>query len=122
MAARLSITEILNKYPAAISGGQKQRVASARALITQPTILFGDEPTGALDSKSARDLLDMMADLNQNDQVSIMLVTHDPLSASYCKRILFIKDGVIHEEIQRGDQTQDDFHRRILGILGNLEQ
>lgn len=122
VAARLSITEILNKYPAEISGGQKQRVASARALITQPTILFGDEPTGALDSKSARDLLDMMADLNQNDQVSIMLVTHDPLSASYCKRILFIKDGVIHEEIQRGDQTQDDFHRRILGILGNLEQ
>ncbi|MCG6527786.1 bacitracin ABC transporter ATP-binding protein, partial [Vibrio parahaemolyticus] len=96
--------------------------AAARALITEPTILFGDEPTGALDSKSAKDLLDMMDDLNKNDQVSILLVTHDPLSASYCKRILFIKDGKIHQEIKRNNQTQEDFYRQILVILGNLEQ
>ena len=101
---------------------KKQRVAAARALITEPTILFGDEPTGALDSKSAKDLLDMMDDLKQNDQVSILLVTHDPLSASYCKRILFIKDGKIHQEIKRNNQTQEDFYRQILVILGNLEQ
>ena len=122
VANRLSISQILDKYPSEISGGQKQRVAAARALITEPTILFGDEPTGALDSKSAKDLLDMMDDLNKNDQVSILLVTHDPLSASYCKRILFIKDGKIHQEIKRNNQTQEDFYRQILVILGNLEQ
>lgn len=122
VAKRLSITQILSKYPAEISGGQKQRVAAARALITQPTILLGDEPTGALDSESARDLLDMMAELNQKDQVSILLVTHDPMSASYCNRILFIKDGVIHQELHRENQVREDFYRQILQILGNLEQ
>ncbi|MGX7200151.1 ABC transporter ATP-binding protein [Enterococcus nangangensis] len=122
VAERLSITQILSKYPAEISGGQKQRVAAARALITQPTILLGDEPTGALDSESARDLLDMMEELNQKDQVSILLVTHDPFSASYCNRILFIKDGVIHQELHRENQAREDFYRQILQILGNLEQ
>ena len=122
VAERLSITHILDKYPAAISGGQKQRVAAARALITEPTILFADEPTGALDSKSAKDLLNMMDDLNTNDQVSILLVTHDPLSASYCQRILFIKDGNIHQEVKREDQSREEFYRKILVILGNLEQ
>ncbi|OQO82940.1 bacitracin ABC transporter ATP-binding protein [Enterococcus casseliflavus] len=122
VAERLSITHILDKYPAEISGGQKQRVAAARALITEPTILFADEPTGALDSKSAKDLLNMMDDLNINDQVSILLVTHDPLSASYCQRILFIKDGKIHQEVKREDQSREEFYRKILIILGNLEQ
>lgn len=122
IADRLSISAILDKYPAEISGGQKQRVAAARALITQPTILLGDEPTGALDSQSARDLLDTMDELNKQDQVSILLVTHDPLSASYCNRILFIKDGVIHQEVYRKEETREDFYRRILQILGNLEQ
>ncbi|WP_407857545.1 ABC transporter ATP-binding protein [Enterococcus hailinensis] len=122
VAKRLSIDGILNSYPAQISGGQKQRVAAARALITQPTILLGDEPTGALDSNSARDLLDTMEELNQKDQVSILLVTHDPFSASYCRRILFIKDGVIYQELNREDQTQEAFYRQILSILGNLEQ
>lgn len=122
VAERLSITHILDNYPAAISGGQKQRVAAARALITEPTILFADEPTGALDSKSAKDLLNMMDDLNSNDQVSILLVTHDPLSASYCQRILFIKDGKIHQEVKREDQSREEFYRKILVILGNLEQ
>ncbi|MFV0559813.1 MAG: ABC transporter ATP-binding protein [Enterococcus sp.] len=122
VAKRLSIEHILDNYPAEISGGQKQRVAAARALITQPTILLGDEPTGALDSESARDLLDMMDELNTNDQVSILLVTHDPFSASYCQRILFIKDGVIYQEVRRENQTRDEFYRKILSILGNLEQ
>ncbi|MFC4772022.1 ABC transporter ATP-binding protein [Enterococcus hermanniensis] len=122
VAKRLSIDGILNSYPAQISGGQKQRVAAARALVTQPTILLGDEPTGALDSNSARDLLDTMEELNQKDQVSILLVTHDPFSASYCRRILFIKDGVIYQELNREGQTQDAFYRQILSILGNLEQ
>lgn len=122
IAERLSISGILNSYPAQISGGQKQRVAAARALITQPTILLGDEPTGALDSNSARDLLDTMEELNQQDQVSILLVTHDPFSASYCQRILFIKDGVIYQEVKREDQTREAFYRQILSILGNLEQ
>lgn len=117
IAQRLSIDHILNSYPAAISGGQKQRVAAARALITQPTILLGDEPTGALDSKSARDLLDTMEELNQKDQVSILLVTHDPLSASYCQRILFIKDGIIHEELKRNNESQEDFYQDILTFL-----
>lgn len=97
-------------------------MAAARALITEPTILFADEPTGALDSKSAKDLLNMMDDLNTNDQVSILLVTHDPLSASYCQRILFIKDGKIHQEVKREDQSREEFYRKILVILGNLEQ
>ena len=122
VAKRLSIDGILNSYPAQISGGQKQRVAAARALITQPTILVGDEPTGALDSNSARDLLDTMEELNQRDQVSILLVTHDPFSASYCQRILFIKDGVIYQEVKRENQTREAFYRQILSILGNLEQ
>jgi putative ABC transport system ATP-binding protein len=122
VAKRLSIDGILNSYPAQISGGQKQRVAAARALITQPTILLGDEPTGALDSNSARDLLDTMEELNQWDQVSILLVTHDPFSASYCQRILFIKDGVIYQEVKRENQTREAFYRQILSILGNLEQ
>lgn len=122
IAERLSISHILKSYPSEISGGQKQRVAAARALITQPTILLGDEPTGALDSRSARDLLDTMEELNTKDEVSILLVTHDPFSASYCQRILFIKDGGIHQEVKRGDQSRDSFYRQILSILGNLEQ
>jgi len=121
IALRLGIEEILDKYPTEISGGQKQRVAAARALITQPTILLGDEPTGALDSNSAKDLLDMMAELNEKDHVSILLVTHDPFSASYCNRILFIKDGTIYQELSRDGQDRQQFYQRILAILGNLE-
>lgn len=104
IAKTLSIDAILNKYPTELSGGQKQRVAAARALVHNPAILFGDEPTGALDSKSARELLDTMAQLNEEQRVSILLVTHDPFSASYCQRILFIKDGQIGQELVRGDR------------------
>lgn len=122
IAQRLSIDSILKKYPAEISGGQKQRVAAARALVTQPAILLGDEPTGALDSQSSRDLLDTMKELNQNDQISILLVTHDPFSASYCQRILFIHDGMLQQEVKREDQSRESFYKQILTILGTLEQ
>ena len=122
VANRLSIADLLDKYPAQLSGGQKQRVAAARALVTQPAILLGDEPTGSLDSNSARDLLDTMKELNEIEQISILLVTHDPLSASYCKKILFIRDGIIHQEIERGNQSRDQFYKQILTILGNIEE
>lgn len=122
IADHLGISHILESYPTEVSGGQKQRIAAARALITHPTILLGDEPTGALDSKSARDLLNMMDELNVKDQVSILLVTHDPFSASYCHRILFIKDGSIYKEIECGNQSRESFYQKILSILGNLEQ
>ncbi|AYG15841.1 ABC transporter ATP-binding protein [Latilactobacillus sakei] len=120
IAKTLSIDAILNKYPTELSGGQKQRVAAARALVHNPAILFGDEPTGALDSKSARELLDTMAQLNEEQRVSILLVTHDPFSASYCQRILFIKDGQIGQELVRGDKTREAFYQEVLDTLGTF--
>lgn len=118
IAKRLGIESILDKYPAEISGGQKQRVASARALVHNPAILYGDEPTGALDSQSATELLKTMADLNKNDQVSILMVTHDPYSASYAQRILFIKDGKIGKEIKKENKTREEFYQDIIAELG----
>lgn len=120
IAKTLSIDAILNKYPTELSGGQKQRVAAARALVHNPAILFGDEPTGALDSKSARELLDTMAQLNEEQRVSILLVTHDPFSASYCQRILFIKDGQIGQELVRGDKPREAFYQEVLDTLGTF--
>ena len=107
IASRLGIKEILAKYPAEVSGGQKQRVAAARALVHDPSILYGDEPTGALDSDSATELLETMKDLNEKDKVSILMVTHDPYSASYAQRILFIKDGKIGKELNRNDKNRE---------------
>ena len=118
IASRLGITQILDKYPAEISGGQRQRVASARALVHNPSILYGDEPTGALDSKSATELLETMSDLNQKDQVSILMVTHDPYSASYAQRILFIKDGKIGTELKKNDKSREEFYQEIIAELG----
>ncbi len=118
IASRLNITQILDKYPAEVSGGQKQRIASARALVHNPSILFGDEPTGALDSKSATELLNTMDDLNKNDQVSILMVTHDPYSASYAQRILFIKDGKIGKELKKDDKSREEFYQEIIAELG----
>lgn len=118
IASRLGIEQILDKYPAEISGGQKQRVASARALVHNPAILYGDEPTGALDSKSATELLETMAELNQKDHVSILMVTHDPFSASYAQRILFIKDGKIGKELKKGTKTNEEFYQDIIAELG----
>ncbi|WP_025023337.1 ABC transporter ATP-binding protein [Companilactobacillus nodensis] len=117
---KLGLTEILNHYPTELSGGQKQRVAAARALVHEPSIVFGDEPTGALDSKSARALMDTMTKINQEDNVSILLVTHDPFSASYCDRILFIKDGEIGQELKKEDSSRGEFYQEILDSLGTF--
>lgn len=122
VANHLGIAEFLNNYPNELSGGQKQRVAAARALINEPAMLFGDEPTGALDSKSARELLDLFTTINREQAVSILLVTHDPFSASYCQRILFIKDGKIGQELKRADLSRKDFYQQILDTLGTFEQ
>ncbi|VDG18856.1 ABC transporter ATP-binding protein [Lactiplantibacillus mudanjiangensis] len=122
VATQLGINDFLTNYPNELSGGQKQRVAAARALINEPAILFGDEPTGALDSKSARELLDMFTKINQEQAVSILLVTHDPFSASYCQRILFIKDGKIGQELRRDQLSRRDFYQQILDTLGTFEQ
>lgn len=122
VATQLGIAEFLTNYPNELSGGQKQRVAAARALINEPAMLFGDEPTGALDSKSARELLELFTKINREQAVSILLVTHDPFSASYCQRILFIKDGKIGQELQRADLSRKDFYQQILDTLGTFEQ
>lgn len=118
IARQLGISQILDKYPVELSGGQKQRVAAARALVHQPAILFGDEPTGALDSKSATDLLETMAQLNQRQQVTILMVTHDPDAASYAQRILFIKDGRIGQELKKEKQSRQQFYAEIIALLG----
>lgn len=118
----LGIGGVLEKYPSQLSGGQKQRVASARALVTKPSILLGDEPTGALDSKSAKDLLNMMEKINKESGVSILMVTHDPFSASFCNRIVFIKDGKLHKEIKKNKTKRDEFYNEILTNIGRLER
>jgi len=118
-ANRLGISTILTKYPAEISGGQKQRAAAARALVHDPAIILADEPTGALDSKSAKSLLETMTELNEAQQVTIMMVTHDAFSASYCKRILFIQDGKLFKEIKRTGNRQS-FFQQILDVLADL--
>lgn len=122
VAKTLSITELLKKYPAQLSGGQQQRVAAARAIVHQPSILMGDEPTGALDSSSARELLDLLTEINQQQHMSILLVTHDPFSASFCHRILFIKDGQIGSELKRGELERKDFYQQILTELGTFSE
>ena len=122
IAATLSIQDLLSKYPSELSGGQKQRVAAARGIIANPALLFGDEPTGALDSNSARELLELLTEINRKQQISVLLVTHDPFSASYCNRILFIKDGVIGKEIKRDGRNRTEFYQDILEQLGTFEQ
>ena len=120
IAKKLEITDILNKYPYQISGGQKQRVASARAIITNPKLVLADEPTGALDSKSARQLLEIMEDMNTKMKATILIVTHDPLSASYCSKILFLKDGKIFNRIEKGEKQRKEFYNEILDVLALL--
>jgi putative ABC transport system ATP-binding protein/bacitracin transport system ATP-binding protein len=108
-ATRLGIYELADKYPYEISGGQKQRVAAARAMITNPAVIFADEPTGALDSKSASSLLEKLSQLNQEDRATIIMVTHDPLASSYCSRVLFIKDGQIYTELLKANKRDKHF-------------
>lgn len=117
MAQNLGIESILKKFPYEVSGGQKQRCACARALINDPQIILADEPTGALDSKSARMLLETMSNMNENLEATILMVTHDAFSASFCKRILFLKDGKIFNEIIRGEKTRKEMFHEILDVL-----
>ncbi|RGX06986.1 ABC transporter ATP-binding protein [Paraclostridium sordellii] len=117
VASRLGIADILSKFPYEISGGQKQRVACARAIINEPALILADEPTGSLDSKSARVLLENLSDLNESMNSTIMMVTHDAFTASYCKRILFIKDGKIFNELIRGNDDRKEFFKRIIEVV-----
>ena len=116
IANKLNITDILNKYPYQISGGQKQRVASSRAIITNPKLVLADEPTGALDSKSARQLLESFEDLNEKLNTTILMVTHDSFTASYANRILFIKDGKIFNELIKGEDSRKEFFEKIIEV------
>ncbi|MBO4214629.1 MAG: ABC transporter ATP-binding protein [Lachnospiraceae bacterium] len=117
VAEQLGITEVLNKYPYQMSGGQKQRVASARAIVTNPSIVLADEPTGALDSKSAKMLLERFNYLNKECNATIMMVTHDSFSASYASRVMFIKDGKLFNEILRGDSSRKEFFDKIIDVV-----
>lgn len=117
VATKLEITQVLDKFPYQMSGGQKQRVAAARAIVTKPILILADEPTGALDSKSARLLLDSFEKLNEELQATILMVTHDAFTASYAKRILFIKDGKLFNELIRGKDTRKEFFNRIIEVV-----
>lgn len=117
VAQKLEITGILNKFPFQLSGGQKQRVACARAIVTKPSLILADEPTGALDSKSARLLLDSFEKLNKEFHSTILMVTHDSFTASYANRILFIKDGRIFNELVRGNDTRKEFFNKIIEVV-----
>lgn len=117
VAEKLGITDVLKKYPYQMSGGQKQRVASARAIVTNPKIILGDEPTGALDSKSAKMLLERFQYLNRELSATIMMVTHDSFTASYASRVIFIKDGKIFSEISRGSDNRKQFFDKIIDVI-----
>lgn len=121
IASYLDITEVLDKFPSQMSGGQKQRVAAARSLVPEPAIILADEPTGALDTKSARTLMEKLKGMNEEKKRNILMVTHDANAASFCSRILFIQDGVIFHEIrhQQGE-AREDFYERILQVMAQL--
>ncbi len=117
VAEKLEITGVLNKFPYEMSGGQKQRIAAARAIITSPSLILADEPTGALDSKSARLLLESFEKLNKEMKATILMVTHDAFTASYAKRILFIKDGKIFNELERKNDSRKTFFNKIIEVV-----
>ena len=117
VAARLSVSQVLDKYPYQMSGGQQQRVAACRALVGDPTLIMADEPTGALDSKSARMLLESLEALNRRLKATVLMVTHDSFAASYTSRVLFIRDGKIFTELRRGDAPRREFFDRIMEVV-----
>ncbi|CAM4180353.1 MAG: ABC transporter ATP-binding protein [Paenibacillus macerans] len=124
IASELGIYELKDKYPNEISGGQKQRTSAARAFIHDPSIIFADEPTGALDSKSASDLLGKLSELNRKIEATIIMVTHDPVAASYCSRVVFIKDGQIYSQLVKGEESRQAFFNDIIkaqGVLGGVQ-
>lgn len=120
MSVKLGIEEILNKYPYQMSGGQRQRVSATRAIITNPKLILADEPTGALDSKSSKMLLERLQYLNNDISATILMVTHDTFSASYASRVIFIKDGKIFNEIIRGDKSRKEFFDEIIDVISLL--
>ncbi|MBM6997772.1 ABC transporter ATP-binding protein [Paenibacillus sp. DXFW5] len=125
IATELGIYDIKDKYPNEISGGQKQRTSAARAFIHDPSIIFADEPTGALDSKSASDLLNKLSELNRKIMATIIMVTHDPVAASYTSRVVFIKDGQIYLQLNKGDEPRQAFFNDIIkaqGVLGGVQE
>lgn len=119
IAGKLGIADIMDKRTYEISGGQAQRAAIARALIHEPKLVLADEPTGNLDSKAARDVMELLSQLNKEDQATMMLVTHDPVAASYCDRVVFIKDGRLHNEVYCGD-SRSAFYQKIINVLSLL--
>lgn len=122
LASMLDITHVLDKFPSQMSGGEKQRAAAARALISDPEIVLADEPTGALDSKNSKILMDKLSAINREQRKTIMMVTHDANAASYCSRILFIQDGCIFHELRRSVQTESTaaFYDRIVAVMAQL--
>ena len=116
-AARLGISNVLEKYPYQMSGGQQQRVAAARALVGSPKIIMADEPTGSLDSKNARLLLETFDQMNRDYDATVLMVTHDSFAASYAQRVLFIRDGKIFTELRRGDDSRQTFFNRIMDVV-----
>lgn len=121
LAGFLEITDILHKFPAQMSGGQKQRVAAARSLISDPDIVLADEPTGALDTRSAKILMNKLEGINRSSGRTILMVSHDPNAASFCSRILFIQDGVIFHELRRKqEESREKFYEKILKVLAQL--
>ena len=121
VSQKLGINHLLEKFPYEVSGGQKQRVAIARALISNPSLLLADEPTGALDSNTSRDIMNLFQKINEQEQ-TILMVTHSAIDASYAKRVLFIKDGVVFHELYRGDDSQIDFQKNISDSLGFMSE
>ena len=117
IAEKLNILDVLKKYPYQMSGGQKQRVASARAIITNPKLILADEPTGALDSKSSKMLLESFESLNKELKATILMVTHDAFTSSYSSRVIFIKDGKIFHELIRGNDTRKEFFDKIIDVV-----
>lgn len=122
LAEYFEIEEVLEKFPNQMSGGQKQRVAAVRALLLHPQIVLADEPTGALDSRSARSLMEQLAGVNREDDAAILMVTHDAQAASFCTRIRFIEDGKVFHELRKkvGEETNREFYERILAVMAQL--
>ena len=121
LAPKLGISEHLEKFPNQISGGQQQRVAIARALISNPSLLLADEPTGALDSKTSMDIMNLFQNINKDNQ-TILMVTHSTIDAAYASRVVFIKDGILYHEIYRGDESQNEFQKCISDSLSMLSE
>lgn len=121
IAKELNIQKVMDKFPYQMSGGQKQRVASARAIITNPKLVLADEPTGALDSKSSRMLLEQFDVLNEKFATTILMVTHDAFAASYASRVIFIKDGKIFNELRRGKDDRKKFFNEIIDVITLLD-